>query len=142
MEEHGVVVENKGATVLIKTERKSACDSCSSSKSCHSISETEMLIEADNPVGADVGDMVVYEVGAGSVIKAGMLLYLVPLLSFILGVVLGQGESERFFAEQNQDLVAGIFGFLLLGAAFVGLKLYGRRLGRDKAYRPHVLKVV
>ncbi len=142
MEEHGVVVENKGATVLIKTERKSACDSCASRKICYSISETEMLIEVDNPVGADVGDMVVYEVGAGSVIKAGMLLYLVPLLSFILGLVLGQGASGRFFAGQNPDLVAGLAGFLFLGAAFVGLKLYGRRLERDKAYRPHVLKVV
>jgi sigma-E factor negative regulatory protein RseC len=142
MEEHGVVVENKGATVLIKTERKSACESCSSSKSCHSISETEMLIEADNPVGADVGDMVVYEIGAGSVIKAGMLLYLVPLLSFILGVVVGESASERFFAEHNPDLVDGLSGVLFLGAAFIGLKLYGRRLERDKAYRPHVLKVV
>ncbi len=142
MEEHGVVVENKGATVLIKTERKSACESCASKKICHSIGETDMIIEVDNPVGADVGDMVIYEVGAGSVIKAGMLLYLVPLLSFIFGIVLGQGASGRFFTEQNPDLIAGIFGFLFLGAAFVGLKLYGRRLERDKAYRPHVLKVV
>lgn len=142
MEEHGVVVENKGATVLIKTERKSSCDSCASKKLCQSIGETDMLIEADNPVGANVGDLVVYEVGAGSVIKAGMLLYLVPLLSFILGIVLGEEASGRFFAGQNPDLVAGIFGFLFLGAAFVGLKLYGRRLERNKAYRPHVLKVV
>ncbi len=142
MEEQGVVVENRGATVLIKTERKSACESCASKKSCHSISETEMLIEAENPVGAGVGDMVIYEIGAGSVIKAGMLLYLVPLLSFILGVVLGQGASGRFFAGHNPDLVAGLSGALFLAAAFVGLKLYGRRFERDKAYRPHVLRVV
>ena len=142
MEEHGVVVESKGAVVLIRAKRTSACDSCASSKSCHSISDEEMLVEADDPIGAEVGDRVIYEVSASAIIKAGMLLYLVPLLSFILGLVLGSVASPRYFTEQNPDLVSGIFGVVFLGAAFIGLKLYGRRLERDKSYRPHVLKVM
>ncbi len=142
MEEHGIVVENKGTVVLIKAKRTSACDSCAASKSCHSIGEEEVLVEADDPVGAKVGDRVAYEVSASAIIKAGMLLYLVPLLSFIGGLVLGSAASALFFTGLNPDLVSGIFGAVFLAGAFIGLKLYGRRLERDKSYRPHVLKVM
>ncbi len=142
MEEHGIVVEDNGAIVLIKAKRTSACDSCSSSKSCHSVSDTEMLVEADDPVGAKVGDRVAYEVKASAIIKAGMLLYLVPLLSFIFGLVLGSLASEKYFPEHNPDLVSGLFGALFLAGAFIGLKLYGRRLERDRSDRPQVLKVL
>lgn len=142
MEEHGIVVEDNGSTVIIKAKRTSACDSCSSSKSCHSVSDEEMLVEADDPIGAKVGDRVAYEVKASAIIKAGMLLYLVPLLSFIFGLVGGSIVSTRYFPEHNPDLVSGLFGVAFLAAAFIGLKLYGRRLERDRSYRPHVLKVI
>jgi sigma-E factor negative regulatory protein RseC len=142
MEEHGVVVEDNGAIVLIRAKKTSACDSCASSKSCHSVGEEEMLVEADDPVGAHVGDRVAYEVKASAVIKAGMLLYLVPLLSFIGGLVLGSVASTRYFTGYNPDLVSGLFGAAFLAGAFIGLKLYGRRLERDRSYRPYVLKVL
>ena len=101
-----------------------------------------MLIEADNPVGADVGDMVVFTVGAGSVLKAGLMLYLVPVISFIAGVVLGQTVSVRVLPGQNPDLVSGALGVIFLAAAFAGLKVYGSMMEKGKSFRPRVLRVV
>lgn len=142
MEETGTVIEDRGLTAVIRTEKKSSCDSCSSKSSCHIIGEDDVLIEADNPVGAHVGDHVVFTVRAGSILKAGVLLYLVPVLLFIFGIVIGPAVGSRFFPETNTDLVSGLLGVGFLIIAFVGLKLYSRSLERDRSHMPRILRVV
>lgn len=144
MEEQGIIVKTGVGTALIKTQRSTACDGCASKKSCHGggADETETFIEAENTIGAHVGDRVVFSIGAASVIKAGVLIYLVPILSFIAGVVLGQAASTRLFPEQNPDLAAGLLGLIFLILAFLGLKLYNKYLEKNKTFRPQVLRVV
>ncbi|MEK7773752.1 MAG: SoxR reducing system RseC family protein [Deltaproteobacteria bacterium] len=144
MEEHGLIIRKKNAgIVVIRAQRTSACDGCASKNTCGTGGAgNEMLIEADNPVGADVGDRVVFTVGAGSVLKAGLMLYLVPVISFIAGVVLGQTVSVRVLPGQNPDLVSGALGVIFLAAAFAGLKVYGSMMEKGKSFRPRVLRVV
>jgi sigma-E factor negative regulatory protein RseC len=144
IEEHGIVVQDNGERVLIKAQRSSACEGCASKQSCTSgqASGSDMLIEADNPVGAHVGDRVVFTAGAGSVLKAGALLYLVPILSFIFGVVIGQTKTiTGIFPSQNPDLISGVLGVVFLALAFIGLKVYSAYLDKSKTFRPKVLRV-
>ncbi len=142
MEEHGIVVQEKNSTALIKAKRGTACDSCSAKSACHSGSGTEALIEAENSVGAKVGDNVVFSVASGSVIKAGMLLYLGPILSFIFGVVIGQAILKDIFPNYNADLISAVTGVVFLGIAFFGLRLFGLYAQRTNAYRPKILRKV
>ena len=142
MEEHGVVVKTKGTTVMVKAQRGTSCEGCASKRTCQAIGETDMLLEVENTVGAKEGDNVVFTVAAGSVLKAGVLLYLVPLISFIAGVVLGQTLAPGLFPETNPDLLSGVIGAGFLVLTFIGLKVYGRMIERDKSYRPHVVRVV
>ncbi len=137
-----MIVKDNGPTVVIRTERTTACDSCASKSACYSAGSTEALIEADNPVGAHLGDRVVFTVSAGSVVKAGLLLYLVPIISFIAGVVIGQRAGRKVFPSLNADLSSAMFGAAFLIAAFFGLKLYGSRASRQSAFRPRVVRVV
>lgn len=141
MEEHGVVVQKKQSIAVIRAERTTSCDSCASKKSCHSgaTSGGEILIEAEDMVGAKVGDRVVFSVSAGSVLKAGVLVYLVPVLSFIAGVVLGQAFLTGLIPGYNADLVAGATGLAFLALAFLGLKGYGKF--SERSMRPRVLRV-
>lgn len=143
MEEHGIVVQKKERTAVIRAERTTSCDSCASKKSCHSGSGAggEILIEAEDMVGAKVGDRVVFSVSAGSVLKAGVLVYLVPVLSFIAGVVLGQTFISGALPGFNADLVAGATGLVFLVLAFLGLKGYGALSERKGSMRPRVLRV-
>lgn len=141
VEEHGVIIKVVGAAVMIKAERTTSCEGCSSKSLCHS-SGTSQLIEADNRVGAKVGDHVVFTVGAGSVLKAGLILYLVPVIAFILGAVLGRTGAKLITTGLNPDLASGVLGVFFLIAAFAGIKLYSARISRNKAYRPQVLRVV
>jgi len=142
MEEHGIVIRKDGQRAIIRAERTGACESCSSRKSCGQTgSETEMLIEADDPVGVKAGDKVVFAVAAGSILKAGMLLYLFPILSFIAGVVLGQALFSGLMPGYNPDLVAGVTGVVFLAAAFIGLKVFSILSERGRSMRPQVLRV-
>ncbi len=142
MEEHGIIIENRGATVLVKTRQGTSCESCKSKKECKPIEQDDMLIEVENTIGAEVGQNVVFTVGAGSILKAGVLFYLVPVLCFILGVVLGQAVLAGFFPGVNPDLVSGLFGLFLLIISFIGLKLYNRSLQKDNTFRARLLRVL
>jgi positive regulator of sigma E activity len=142
MEEHGIVVEKKERTVVIKAARTTSCDNCASKKSCHSGgADNEILIEAEDAIGSKVGDRVVFTVSAGSVLKAGILLYLVPIASFIGGLVLGQTVLTGVLPDYNADLVAGVTGAVFLALAFLGLKGYGALSERKGSMRPRVLRV-
>ncbi len=141
MEEHGIIVECRGTTALVKTRRGTSCDNCSSKKACKPLEQNDMLIEVENTIGAKVGQDVVFTVGAGSVIKAGVLFYLVPVLSFIGGVVIGQSLLTALFPKTNPDLVSGLFGAFLLVVSFIGLKVYNRRISRNNAFRARILRV-
>lgn len=141
MEEHGIIVECRGNTALVKTRRGTACDGCKAKKTCKPLEQNDMLIEVENTIGAKVGQDVIFTVGAGSVIKAGVLFYLVPVLSFIAGVVIGQAVLAGLFPRTNPDLVSGLFGAFLLIVSFVGLKLYNRRISRNNDFRARILRV-
>ena len=143
MEEHGIVVQKKERTVMIRAERSSSCDNCASKKSCHSggAADNEILVEAEDLLGAKVGDRVVFSVSAGSILKAGALLYIVPIASFIAGVILGQTVLTGVLPGYNADLVAGATGVVFLALAFLGIKGYGALSERKGSLRPKVLRV-
>ncbi len=141
VEEHGIVTGVKGGNAVIRAERTSSCEGCASKKTCASGGDNSMCIEAENTVGAKTGDHVVFTIGSASVMKAGVLLYLVPVLSFIAGVVIGQIVSP-YLPDVNHDLVSGVLGVVFLAVAFVGLKLYGRFADKDQTMRPRILRVV
>lgn len=143
MEEHGIVVRKNGQTAVIKAQRSTSCDSCSSKKSCHSGAgqDNDILIEAEDTIGTNIGDRVVFSASAGSVLKAGALLYLLPVVFFIGGVVFGQAVLAGILPDYNTDLVAGVTGAVCLGLAFLGLKAYGALSERKGSLRPRVLRV-
>lgn len=141
MEEHGLVVQIKGKNAVIKTQRTSACDNCSSKKSCGTGGAgSDVLIELENSIGARVSDRVTFSVGSASILKAGLIVYLVPVLSFIAGVVIGQVVSG-YIPDANPDLVSGLLGAAFLVAAFIGLKIYNAFLDRNSSFRAKILRV-
>ncbi len=82
------VLEDGSAEVL--RVRESACSGdCHKCSGCGSSQQT-MVIRADNPIGARVGDWVVIEAKSGAVLKAAVMLYIVPLVLFVAGYLLGE----------------------------------------------------
>lgn len=144
IEEQGVVIETRSDIAFISTERGSECDSCGSKSLCKpgEGEDMTMVVEAFNQVEAKVGERVVFTVGAATVLRAGMMLYLVPLLSFIAGVVVGQVFGSKLLPDTNIDLVSAVLGFVFVVISFVGLRIYGKRVETDNTYRPTVVRVI
>ncbi len=144
IEEQGTIIEIRNDIAFISTERGSECDSCGSKALCKpgEGEDKTMVVEAFNPIEARVGERVVFTVGAATVLRAGMMLYLVPLLSFIAGVVVGQVLGPELLPDTNIDLVSAVLGFVFVAISFVGLRIYGKRVETSKTYRPTIVRVI
>lgn len=80
---------DNGKAMIIHV-RESACsgDCHECAGGCTAAKET-MLIEADNPIGAQVGDFVRMESDTKSVMAAVAVMYVLPLVLFFAGYALG-----------------------------------------------------
>jgi sigma-E factor negative regulatory protein RseC len=104
---HRLLDEGRADVILI---RESACSGdCHKCSGCGAQKET-MIVTADNPIRAEVGDFVTLTSDTASVMKAVVAVYLVPLVMFFAGFALGM------ILGWGGPLVGGL-GFLL-GLAF------------------------
>ena len=80
---------NGNGMARVVVVRESACSGdCHKCSGCGAIRET-LFVRAENRIGADVGDHVVVETATHTVMKAVLLVYLVPVVLFFAGYVLG-----------------------------------------------------
>ena len=80
---------NEDGTAQVVHIRESACSGdCHKCSRCGAVKQA-MLIDAYNPIGAQPGDMVQIRSETGPVLMGAMVLYIVPLVLFIAGYLLG-----------------------------------------------------
>lgn len=102
--------------------RESACSGeCHKCAGCGAAQQT-MLFTAENPIGAEAGDMVVVTTETAPVLKAAAILYIMPLLLFLAGYIAGGclGYGAGWL---------GAAGFLL---GIAGVVWYDRRTAKKK----------
>ena len=76
-------------TAAVVHIRESACSGdCHKCSGCGAAKET-VILSAGNPIGARPGDLVKVESSTAPVLKAAMVLYVLPLLQLFLGYWLG-----------------------------------------------------
>ena len=103
------VFEDGTADVLLV--RESACSGdCHKCSGCGAAKET-MIVRAVNAIHAGRGDLVKVESATGPVMKAAVVLYVIPLVLFFLGYYLGTLPG-------NFGTLGGCLGFAL-GVAIV-----------------------
>ncbi len=86
MQEKGRVVnlENRRASVVL--DRKKRSSGCSQCNLCSRDRQGRLVLEAEDGLGVNIGDLVDVEVDDLSVLKATILVYGLPLAGFLLGV--------------------------------------------------------
>lgn len=85
--------------------RESACSGeCHKCGGCGSVGQT-LRVTAQNPIGAQKGDVVVVESESGVVLKAAALVYLLPLAMFLLAYLAFMRLGDW------QALLIGLGGF-------------------------------
>ena len=84
-----VISCKENGTAQVACLRQSACSGdCHKCSGCGAVEQT-MIFTAQNPIGAKPGDMVTVESATGPVLQAAAMLYLLPLVLFIAGYIIG-----------------------------------------------------
>ena len=98
-------LRGEGRADVILDRARACSGACHKCSGCGAQKET-MIVTAENPIRADVGDLVVLTSDTASVMKAVVAVYLIPLLLFFAGYALGA-------ALHWNGVLAGGLGFVL-----------------------------
>ena len=101
--------------------RQSACSGdCHKCSGCGAVEQT-MIFTARNPIGARPGDIVNVESATGPVLKAAAVLYMLPLVLFVAGYLVGM-----------QWGVGGLVGAMAFAASIGLIIAYDRLVMKKK----------
>ena len=102
--------------------RESACSGdCHKCSGCGAAKEA-ILLTAENPIGAGVGDLVSIQSETGPVLKAAVVLYMMPLVLFFAGYAVGA-------VLDRSGAITGSLAFVL---SIILIVLYDRRMAKKE----------
>ncbi len=141
-DDQGIVVGIYGGNAKIKSRRSEACDHCEAQDGCRVMggaSGKEMFFEVENTLDAKMGDQVKVRVSDKAFLKAIFLVYVIPMIAFMGGAVLGQ----EFGLARGYDPSASsaIMAFGLMALTFSIVRIVGNRLGQTRKYKPRMIKI-
>ena len=138
IEDIGKVIRVEGANAFVEVERTSACAQCG-------LQEVEELVTgkpvfmALNTAKATVGEMVRVRVQSVAYLKASVFIYGIPILSLVIGTLLGFYIAGKFGV--SSDTMSALFGMSGLIIGIVILFLFQKR-GTRKEYMPVIVEVI
>lgn len=134
MDCQGTVISVDGKKAKVKVTTSSECIGCSSINNCHSNSTESRNVTVLNEYGAKVSDEVIFEADTSKVILSAALIWILPLISMILGYIVGERFASGLWA------IGTAFIFLFL--AFIFLKYLDMILLRGKTFYPKITKII
>jgi len=132
MREEGRIIKVEENLAQVEVERKSACRACGL---CSMRGKNTMIAEADNSIGAKLGERVRIEIPSSVILKGALLFYILPLVALILGMALGIKITNL----QTGGLILG-FSFFIL--SFVFSWLYNKKTRDRNIYRSKITKII
>ncbi len=98
-----------------------------------------MEVEVVNTAGAKVGETVVIEVQASSLLKASFLIHIFPIFCLVTGAITGQKIAS--ILDWDQSATSASIGFLFFCLAFLCVKVIGKKMAGKDEYKPKVIRV-
>ena len=137
--ESGTVVQVDSDSLLVETIQTSTCDTCVAEKGCGQrvlskltgkTNRIRVLLDSQSPRDISPGQLVTIGIPEDVIVKGSLLVYLVPVVSSVIGAWLAgpQGELQSML---------GAFCGLLLGGSLVNLQ--SQKLRNDLRLNPVLL---
>ncbi|PAB58610.1 SoxR reducing system RseC family protein [Anaeromicrobium sediminis] len=125
METIGRVVSTNNEFAKIEVMRTSACgEKCSSCGG--GCSKTGMYIDVKNTLNAKSSQFIKVEIETKTIMKAGFLVYILPLFMLIIGAVSGYYIHGLFNMTFPSDLFSLLLGVLFLGLSYGIVRIFDR----------------
>ncbi len=80
-----------------------------------------MVVEALNEAHASKGDYVVIDLETANVLGAAFIVYMIPLVAFLISMFLTKTLMEMTGMINMVELVSALMGFVAMGIAFSSL---------------------
>ncbi len=138
MLEEGVVVSvhNDKATIEISRTAAEACARCGV---CVSAGDFKKLLEVQAVPGLSAGSKVTLKVDTPSAYQGMVFLFLLPLLAFFLGCLIG--ERATFILSDSPNFRMGLFGVTFFTISLLATSLYDKYLRRKRFQPPVIISV-
>ena len=140
--EEGIVTKVDSSTAWVKCTKSAACESCKAKGFCDTMGgpDDDVEVEVINAVGAKINDRVTISFETSSLLKVSFLVYMVPVLFLILGVVIGDKIALIF--NYDRSIFSIVAGFLFLVAAFFFVKAKGNKMSKKDEYKPKIITIL
>lgn len=138
MREKAIVVANKKEHAQIEIRPNSSCKGC---RGCSAGKEGKPIrVWAKNCVNAKVGQVVEVELGASTFLSATLIVYAIPLLSFLAGIGLGYKISGLLNINSTEPF-AILIGLVLMIISFASIHFFTRRREVENKYSPRIIRI-
>ncbi|MFH1729748.1 MAG: SoxR reducing system RseC family protein [Pseudomonadota bacterium] len=138
--EQAFVHKTKEDVAIVYVKRSTACEHCNSKSVCQTIDSGMNEIKVKNSISAKEGDTVIIELGSTKVVKASLLVYGLPIFSFLIGAIFGFSFSN--ILSISKDSAALIFGFSAVCISIVIIKLVSNKLEKSGTFTPDIIKIL
>lgn len=119
----------------VRTQRGASCEQCGAQHACSCLGGgREALLWVEDPLGVRVGDRVTIAVPEGTVLRASVLAYLLPVAALVVGALVGHRLASAWGVAA--DLGAAGLGLAGMAAAF----LLARYLGAKAVVAPRIVR--
>ena len=134
-ESEGIVIETTEGFAKVKASRHGDCKNCGA---CPGDNAT--VVDAKNPIGAKAGEHVIFEIREQNVIKAAFIVYIMPIISIFLGVLVGTWIFDFVGFYEMVFKVAGGLVFFIISLIYI--KVFDRATAKDDASKPVIKKIL
>ena len=136
--ETGRVTKVADGKAIVEVERSSACAKCHAGCVCN-VETSTMLVEANDPIGVHIDQCVQMSMQNASVLRAAFVVYVIPLLALIAGVLLGE-YFGRAFGIRN--ILQILIGFGCLGLSLIFVRFYNNIFKQNIKNQPVITRVL
>lgn len=135
----GIVKAVRGSMAVAVTRREDACEHCKAKDNCEMLGGggANAEVEALNTAGAQVGDIVTISLKSSSLLKGAFVIYMVPILGLLGGIVFGFGLADML--PSREEFVVGATSGLALLASFLWLRQKAKKLARQREFIPEII---
>lgn len=130
MLDRGRVVKIESNLAWVEFAQSLECAHCGA---CHLGTSGKMISEAENVIGAKVGDLVEVEISPAVTTLFPLIGFGIPVFFLFIGIILGSFVSET---------MGIILGAVLLGCGFFAARLVDRYISRQNKFRSKVVRIL
>lgn len=114
--EDGIVIESENGVAEIALISSDNCEECSAKLFCKPKTDDTKILKVSDPFGTKPGDEVRISVAGSTVLKVSFLMYGMPLILFIAGILLGMDFYKN---SSEPEILSFVSGVMLMGIYFL-----------------------